>query len=101
MARYVRPNLSEKKYQAMVLKTARELGWLVYHTYDSRRSQEGFPDLVMVKPPHVLFVELKSADGERDVDQLEWGDNLERCDQVEYRENKPAQWDELVELLQQ
>jgi hypothetical protein len=34
-------------------------GYLVYHTYDSRGSERGFPDIVAVRPPVVVFAELK------------------------------------------
>ena len=36
---------TEKGFQAAVVELARLRGWLVYHTYDSRRSAKGFPDL--------------------------------------------------------
>ena len=45
-----------------VVDLARTLGWRVYHTYDSRRSQPGFPDLVLVRE-RILFLELKSETG--------------------------------------
>jgi len=35
--------------------------WRVYHTHDSRHSPAGFPDLVMVRPPRLVFAELKAG----------------------------------------
>src|SRR5262245_16025821 len=58
----VLPPVSERELQNAVIRAARTLGWLVYHTFDSRRSEPGFPDLVMVRDGRLLFVELK---GER------------------------------------
>jgi hypothetical protein len=43
--------IREADFQATIVETARTLGWLIYHTHDSRRSSPGFPDLVLVRPP--------------------------------------------------
>ena len=64
--------MTERQLQDAVLKLARLQGWLVYHTYDSRRSQPGFPDLVMVRKGQLLFVELKGAKGKLAREQREW-----------------------------
>lgn len=39
----------ERDFQAAVMELARLLGWRVYHTWDSRKSEPGFPDLVLVR----------------------------------------------------
>lgn len=51
----------EGELQNFVLRLARTCGWLAYHTRFSLKSQPGFPDLVLVKPPRVIFAELKDA----------------------------------------
>ena len=38
----------EKDFMDKLLGAAVPAGWMVYHTYDSRRSTAGFPDLVLV-----------------------------------------------------
>jgi hypothetical protein len=48
----------------MIIRVARMLGWWAYHTHDSRRSAEGFPDLVLVGPQpdgtaRLIFAEVK------------------------------------------
>lgn len=63
--------MRESDFQRTVIEMAQHLGWLCYHTYDSRRSQEGFPDLVLVRD-RVLFVELKSERGKQSPAQREW-----------------------------
>jgi hypothetical protein len=63
----VRP-LSERKWQAQVVQVARLHGWWVYHTYDSRRSQPGLPDLILVRE-RVVFAELKTDTGRLTPDQ--------------------------------
>jgi hypothetical protein len=51
--------MTEKQLQDAVLAMARHLGWRCYHTYDSRRSDAGFPDLVLVRGRRLLVAELK------------------------------------------
>ena len=55
--------MTEAQLQDAIVQMARVLGWLVYHTFDSRRSAAGFPDLVMVRNGRLIFAELKSATG--------------------------------------
>ena len=44
-----------------VKQTAELCGWLAYHTHDSRRSDGGFPDLILAKPPWLLVFEAKKG----------------------------------------
>ena len=55
--------ISEDGLLATVTQMAEAFGWMVYHTRDSRRSETGFPDLVLVRPPVVWIVELKTEKG--------------------------------------
>ena len=64
--------LTEAQLQEMIIARARALSWLVYHTYDSRRSTAGFPDLVLARKGHVIFVEVKSEKGRLTGAQAEW-----------------------------
>lgn len=64
-------SMSEKQFQEHVVALAHRLGWLVYHTFDSRRSAPGFPDLVLVRE-RTLFRELKSATGVVSPQQKVW-----------------------------
>lgn len=70
---------SERTLQEHVIDLARLCGFvLVYHTHDSRRSQPGFPDLVLVNvlTGRVLFRELKSSKGVISKEQRRWADGL-------------------------
>lgn len=66
----------EAVFQAQVVQLAGFYGWLIYHTHDSRRSQPGFPDLVLVRGAELLFVELKTASGRVRPEQQMWLDAL-------------------------
>src|SRR5215831_3995722 len=61
---------------------ARRHGWLCYHTHDSRRSEPGFPDLVLCRPPsahgagRLIFAELKNAYAKMTMEQQHWLDIL-------------------------
>ncbi len=72
--------VTEKQLQAQVVQLARLTGWRCYHTHDSRRSAPGFPDLLLVRPPRCLFVELKTTAGRLRPEQRSW---LEALAEVE------------------
>jgi hypothetical protein len=72
-------DMTEATLQTRVEQIALELGWLRYHTYDSRRSQAGFPDLVMVRRGRIVWRELKSMKGKVSTDQRKWLDALEKA----------------------
>lgn len=62
----------EDLWQAKVIELAKLYGWRWYHTYDSRRSNAGFPDLTLVKGDRLVFAELKSPKGRVSREQREW-----------------------------
>jgi len=64
--------VSEKRFQAELVRVLELTGWRVYHTYDSRRSAPGFPDLVCLKGQRLLALEVKSATGRVTPDQRAW-----------------------------
>lgn len=70
--------MTEAELQAVIIAHAQRLGFIVYHTHDSRRSQPGYPDLHLVHPKRgvSLFRELKSQKGKLRADQVIWLDGL-------------------------
>lgn len=64
--------MKEKDLLAAVRQLARRLGWMEYHTYRSTKSPAGFPDLVLVRPPRLIFVELKTEKGKLSEAQDAW-----------------------------
>jgi VRR-NUC domain-containing protein len=65
-------DVTEKQFMAAVIEMAQMLGWLIYHTHNSRRSEAGFPDIVCVRRDRVLFVELKTEKGRLSEEQERW-----------------------------
>ena len=57
--------MSEKDFQARTVELMRLCDFFVYHTYDSRRSEEGYPDITAIHrtKPICLIAELKSETG--------------------------------------
>jgi len=79
--------MTEKAFQSDVMRVAKMLGWLCYHTFDSRRSASGFPDLVLVRE-RVLFRELKVGKNKLSPTQELWRDSIMDAggDWAEWRE---------------
>ncbi len=95
----LRQAMTEKEWLDAVLQTAQLFGWRTYHTFDSRRSPAGFPDLVLVRPPRLLFVELKTTKGRVTAKQLEWVGALADCTTIEAGVFRPTDEDALLDLL--
>ncbi len=68
--------LTEREFQTLVVALAKRLGYLVYHTHDSRKSEAGFPDLVLAGGKLTLFIELKAEKGTVSAAQQKWLDAL-------------------------
>lgn len=101
--------ISEKVFTKQVIDLARWYKWLVAHFrpgMDRRGKWQtavqgdgaGFPDLVMVRPPRIIFAELKSARGKLTKDQAVWLESLRRSD-VEQYEWRPEQIAEIERIL--
>ena len=91
--------VSERQFQDSVIELATRLGWMWYCVPDSRRCPAGWPDLVLCRPPVVLFVECKTDKGRIRPEQREWLEALSRCDGVEARVWRPRNWPEIVDTL--
>ena len=91
---------TEKRFQAHVLELAALFGWLAYHTYDSRRSAPGYPDLTLVHAERrrIIFAELKTDRGRLTEAQREWANAIAAAG-GEYRLWKPKDWSEIAFTL--
>ena len=90
----------EADFQAQLIAAAKRLGWRAYHTRDSRRSECGWPDLVLANPRQgrMLFVELKSEHGQLSEDQAWWIGALTAVG-LEVYVWRPADWDAALAAL--
>lgn len=97
------PPITEVAFQRQVIQLARLLGWMVYHTLDSRGSSAGFPDLVLVRERdrRLIFAELKTDIGRVRKEQSEWLAALGavRSVAVEVYLWRPADLDEIAGVL--
>lgn len=66
--------MTEKAFMQQVIDLAHLYHWKTYHTFDSRRSAAGFPDLTMVHPikGQFLLAELKTDKGKLTAEQRSW-----------------------------
>jgi hypothetical protein len=92
------PDVLEEDFLQAVRALAREHGWTTYHTRDSRKSDAGFPDLVLVRGRRLLWVELKTETGELSAAQRGWRDSLLAAGQ-DWRLWRPSDWATITETL--
>lgn len=90
--------VSETVFQAQVIEAAKLLRWDVYHTHDSRRSAWGFPDLVLIQPPFLIYAELKKSGGQPTPEQCQWLEDLHNCGEETYLW-RPDDWPEIEAVL--
>ena len=67
--------VSEAAFYSLLCDLLILYDWRVYHTFDSRRSAAGFPDLVLVRDL-VIFAELKRVGEKPRPSQVEWLSDL-------------------------
>ena len=102
--------MSERELQSAVIEMAKLLGWRIMHQRPGRtlegwrtaiEGHPGWPDLVLLRPPRLLFVELKSKRGRIDFEQGTWLNALETIAGVETYLWRPANWElgEIEETL--
>lgn len=90
----------EKDFQGFVVSLAGFTGWAIYHTYDSRKSTAGFPDLVMLRGNEMIVAELKSEAGKVTPPQQKWLDAFKAVHIIEVAVWRPSDQKALTERLQ-
>lgn len=94
-------SITEKDWQAQIIEVLNRFKYRVFHEYDSRRNQPGYPDLAALhNAGDFFFVELKREMGKLTPEQIEVIAALERAG-VTVFVWRPSQFDEVVTILQQ
>ena len=90
---------SEATFQRHVVELAERLGWRCYHTFDSRRSAAGWPDLTMLRAGVLILAELKTDRGEPTAEQTAWLTELRAVRGIVVRLWRPSDWAAIVREL--
>jgi hypothetical protein len=93
------PDLTEKQWLRQVTDLAHLYRWRTFHPWLSIRSERGWPDLALVRPPRLVLAELKTDHGKVTLPQQEWLDLLGACSGVEVHLWRPSDFNDLVEVL--
>mgnify|MGYP001565145424 CR=1 FL=1 len=77
--------MSEKQVQACVREVCKRMGYLHYHTWDSRKSEPGYPDSTIIHPDGgvLWMVEIKRQGETPTLPQQRWLEALSRVERVE------------------
>lgn len=92
------PPINERQFQRQVVNLAKLLGWRCYWTWNSLHSPKGWPDLVLIRRPRIVFLELK---GERTTvtdDQFDTIAELQACGMTAMIA-RPSDWPEIERVL--
>jgi hypothetical protein len=92
-------SLSEKEFQDTVVELAERRGWRCWHDNDARRNRPGLPDWLFLRPPRLIFAELKTEKGRLSPQQRSWLDALGLCPGIETFVWRPGDWPEIEEVL--
>jgi hypothetical protein len=97
------PVLTERAWQGAVVRLLKQHGYAyVYHTFDSRRSPSGFPDILAVHETagHPCYaLELKTDTGQVTPAQAAWLEALGGCTGVVAEIWRPADMERIVARL--
>jgi hypothetical protein len=101
--------VTEAQFQAQVVELAQILGWTVNHHRKSLGGRKagwvtattlkGMPDLMLIRPPRLVFAELKAELGKLTAEQVAVLDLLRRCDGVEAFCWRPSEFDHVAKVL--
>lgn len=94
MTSATRVTMTERDLTRAVIDFAKQQHFLVYHTFLSKWSEAGFPDLCLVRE-RVIWVELKSERGKLSERQMEWLETLKAAGAETYVW-RPEDWPDAV-----
>jgi hypothetical protein len=109
----VLPAMTEAEWQRQVIQYATLMGWRVWHDNATNaprrcgscgevrrlpRNASGLPDLILVRRPRLVWVELKADRGRLSDKQSAWIGDLRASGQEVYLW-RPSMWEEVERVL--
>jgi hypothetical protein len=92
---------TEKQLREQIRDLCKLMGWKFYFTFTSIHSPRGMPDLILCKPPRLIFAELKTEKGQLSDYQREWIASLIACGgNVECYLWRPSDIENIAKILQ-
>lgn len=92
------PRITERRFQAQIIAYATLMNWRYYHTHNSKNSPKGFPDLVLIRRPRVVWAEIKAQRTRVTDDQHAWLEEL-RASGQEVFVWRPSDWRQVETIL--
>ncbi len=71
--------VTETQLREQIRDLCEVFGWEFYFTWTSIHSPRGMPDLILCRPPRLIFAELKREGKQPSPHQQEWIDLLTKC----------------------
>lgn len=90
---------TEAAFQDAVTSRATIYGWWWWHDTDARRNAAGLPDLILVRPPRIIFAELKKQNGRVSAEQRGVLAMLDHCPGVENYVWRPSDEKDIDRIL--
>jgi len=92
--------MKEKYLQEQVRWLARLCGYdFIYHTWDSRNSPAGFPDIIILKDGRMIVAEIKREGEQPSPEQYFWLLEFSKIRQAEVYLWCPSDWDEIESVI--
>ena len=92
--------VTEAVFQTAIRRLAQQHGWLYYHTYLSKKSAEGYPDVTLAKiGAPLILAELKTITGQLTKAQEAWLEALAGSTGVVSCVWRPTDLEAIVKLL--
>lgn len=101
-------NANETEIRRDIEALFRECGWLVSHIWNRPAkgkfvtpAAKGFPDLVCLRPPSMVVLEVKSLSGKASPEQKMWINAFDQVPGCEAYVVHPGHWPQLVDLARE
>lgn len=93
--------ITETQLREQIRDLCRNLGYKFYFAWMSIHSPRGMPDLILCRPPRLIFAELKTEKGQLSEYQKEWVELLGECGgNVECYVWRPGDIEEIARIMQ-